>query len=189
MIWGHGKMFRYEADADDSGAVETPSTGTDPVKTEPAAKVFTQAEVDALIKDRLKRAQDKARADADAEAAKKNGEWQTLAEQREQELKNLQAQLRETQIRAVAAKLGFQDLDYAVYLASRADEGADLEQYLKERAPKAEAPAKPPTLPNNATNPAEPLRFTAEQIRNMTPAEINKNWDAISAALAAGRTK
>lgn len=75
-------------------------------------KKFTQAELEQHIKDRLERekkkteeATAKAKADAEAEAAKKNGEFQKLAEQREKELaeatsklkglEDLQAQLTE----------------------------------------------------------------------------------------------
>lgn len=55
-------------------------------------KKFTQAELDAIIQDRLRRAEEKAAKEqreakekADREAAEKNGEWKTLAEAREKE--------------------------------------------------------------------------------------------------------
>jgi uncharacterized membrane protein YqiK len=58
-----------------------------------AEKKFSQAELDNIVKERLERekakreeAAAKAKADAEAEAAKKNGEFQKLAEQREKEL-------------------------------------------------------------------------------------------------------
>lgn len=61
-------------------------TATEPVKTE---KTFTQAELEAIVKDRLDRAQrkaaeqaDKARQDAEAKALAEQGEFKTLAEQR-----------------------------------------------------------------------------------------------------------
>jgi membrane protein involved in colicin uptake len=66
-----------------------------------AEKKFTQAEIDAIVKERLTReekkreeAAAKARAEAEAEAAKKNGEYQKLAEQREKELSEAQTRLK-----------------------------------------------------------------------------------------------
>ena len=45
-------------------------------------KTFTQAELEAIIEQRLTRAQNKAKAEADARALVEQGEWKTLAEQR-----------------------------------------------------------------------------------------------------------
>jgi DNA repair exonuclease SbcCD ATPase subunit len=60
-------------------------------------KVFTQAELNQAIEARLERERkkqeanvQKARDEAAAENAKKNGEWQTLAEQREARIKELE---------------------------------------------------------------------------------------------------
>lgn len=61
-------------------------------------KLFTQAEFELQMKERLERERKKsetaalkAKSDAEAEAAKKNGEWQTLAEKREARVKELEA--------------------------------------------------------------------------------------------------
>lgn len=67
-----------------------------------ASEADFQKALDEKLKDRLERerkkseeAAKKAADDAKAEAAKKNGEWQVLAEQREKELGDLQAKLSE----------------------------------------------------------------------------------------------
>lgn len=73
---------------------ESVTTAAEPVKTE---KTFTQAELDAIVKDRLERAQRKAqeteakaRADAEAKALAEQGEFKTLAEQRAQRIAELE---------------------------------------------------------------------------------------------------
>lgn len=83
-------------------------------------KTFTQAELNAAIDERLKRERaksekdaQKVRDDAAAEAAKKNGEWQTLAEQREarvKELEALQPTLEQTQAERDAMKAALEDV-------------------------------------------------------------------------------
>lgn len=49
------------------------------------------------------------------------------------------------------------------------------------------APEKPAALA--PTNPGTPQRLTREAIERMTPAEINQNWPAVQAALAASGGK
>jgi hypothetical protein len=69
----------------------TPPAPVDPAKPpEPQEKRFTQAELDAIVTDRLKRKEEseakereKLKLKAEQEAAEKNGEWQKLAETNE----------------------------------------------------------------------------------------------------------
>ena len=94
------------SDQTEQTTTEAPPTGTDPVKTADD-KRFTQAELDAIVKDRLDRAQrkaaadqEKAKADAEARALAEQGEFKTLAEQRQQriaELENAHEQARATE--------------------------------------------------------------------------------------------
>src|SRR5687768_12463744 len=67
-----------------------------------AEKKFSQAELDAIVDDRLKRerkksetAAEKARKDAETAALEKNQEWQKLAETRSTEIADLTKQLAE----------------------------------------------------------------------------------------------
>ena len=123
---------------------------------------FTQAQLDAIIKDRLERADkqkeaaSKAAADAaKAEELKAKQEWQTLAEQREKELKDAQSKLEKMQSdtlkRDIAAKIGLPD---ALALRLQGTTTEELEADAKtilETLPKAEKP-KPglkTTNPNN----------------------------------------
>jgi hypothetical protein len=84
-----------------------PITPPETTVTEPAqnqGKTFTQAEVDAILKERLDRKEKQAadaaaklKADAEAAAAIKNGEWQKLAESRAAELTAAQAKAAEAE--------------------------------------------------------------------------------------------
>jgi hypothetical protein len=72
------------------------TTATEPVKTE---KTFSQAELEAIVKDRLERAnrkaeaeREQARKDAEAKALAEQGEFRTLAEQRQSRIAELEAE-------------------------------------------------------------------------------------------------
>jgi hypothetical protein len=74
-----------------------PTPGNDPAKTD---KTFTQAELEAIVKDRLDRAQrkakeaeEKARKDAEEKTLHEQGEFKTLAEQRAAEIADLKSQV------------------------------------------------------------------------------------------------
>jgi len=80
---------------------ETTQTAQQPA-AQPTGKTFTQAELDAIIKERLTRAEEatkreteKAARKAEEEAAAKNGEWQKLAESRQAEIDNTAKRLAE----------------------------------------------------------------------------------------------
>ena len=179
-----------EAEKDKS--TENPQSGADNAEGG-AEKTFTQAELDAIIEDRLKRerrkaadAADAARKQAEADAAAKNGEWQKLAEQREQELKQARAEAREATIRAAAARLGIADGDYAVFLVGKAGEDADAEVVLKEW--KATNPAATAASGSaSATNPdtSAAKTFTRSQLRD--PVFFQANKAAILQAAREGR--
>ncbi len=84
----------YEADKGDNPSGGTEPTGTEPKKTE--EKTFSQTELEAIVKDRLERANrkakteaDKAKTEAEQKALLEQGEYKTLAEQRASELATL----------------------------------------------------------------------------------------------------
>lgn len=170
------------------------NTATPPVQT--AEKTFTQADVDRIVKERLEREKAKAeeaaaemKRKAVAEAAAKNGEWQKLAEQRDEDLKKMQADLRDRDIRLKALGLGLTDLDYAVFLVTKAGENADPETVLKEYLQKNPNAAKPQiTLPNNPTNPSNiGQTFTRTQLKD--PVFFAANRAAILQAAKEGRIR
>lgn len=75
-----------------------PATGTDPKKTD--EKQFSQSELEAIVKDRLARAQrkadeaaTKAKSDAEQKALVEQGEFKTLAEQRASTIAELTQQI------------------------------------------------------------------------------------------------
>jgi hypothetical protein len=181
-------------------------TDTSPEKTE-SEKKFSQADVDQIVKERLERERrksqeeaEKVRRQTEEEAAKKNGEWQTLAEQRQEQLKKAEQALREERTKAVAARLGITDLDYAVYLVTKAGENADAETVLKEHTGKS-LPLSPLTpalsqsgegekMPNtqNPTNPSgNQTTFSRSQLRD--PVFFQANRAAILQAAKEGRIR
>lgn len=115
-------------------------------------RTFTQAEVERLIKDRLERETakriegEKAAAEkAAAEEAKKNGEWQKLAEAKEKELSEAKASIAARDLadkkRSIADKVGL-PAAFANRLIGATDE--ELE---------ADAKALLETIPKQATKP------------------------------------
>jgi rRNA maturation endonuclease Nob1 len=129
---------------------QTAPTSTETVKT--GGKVFTEAEVEQILRERLERERSKREAaakeaveKATAETAAKNGEWQKLAEQREAELSSLKAQLTQRQQadqkRAIAERVGL-PASLASRLVGETDD--DLEKDAKallETLPKQQPPA------------------------------------------------
>src|SRR5512146_2876320 len=99
MLFQPKHLMYFDAPSDKGeGGTGTPPAGTQPDNSGKKPITFEseeayQADLDSKLKERLDRehkkaeaAAAKAKADAEAEAAKKNGEWQKLAEQREQEI-------------------------------------------------------------------------------------------------------
>lgn len=135
----------------------TPETPPAPT----AEKTFTQAELNAILKDRLDRerkaAQDKADADkkaADEEQAKQQGEWQKLAEQRAADLEKLQAEMKKRDYDALRAKVAADNnlpAAWAVRLVG--DDETALIVDAKELA-KTLIPATPPPGASPSPKPA-----------------------------------
>lgn len=188
--------------ADETQATNAEKGGTGietqaPTATQPEMdKRFTQAEVDQIVKDRLERERkkanelaDEARKRAEAEAAAKNGEWQKVAEQREAEVKRYQADMRERDIKLAAMKMGIKDLDYAVYLVTKAGAEADMEAILKAHSVTEPAgQSQQPTPPPNPTNPAAATSvFTRSQLKDPTFFQANRT--AILQAARDGRIR
>ena len=182
-------------------AANVTPTATTPVTT--GGKTFTEAELEQIIKDRLDRAQkkseaekEKARQDAEAEAAKKNGEWQKLAEQRERELQERDRKLAEAEARDKARELS--DLKRSVAekvglpakLAARlvGDDEAALEAdatALLETLPKPQPPPEKVKQPPGIV-PANPgsnggVGETVEQRRQRIHGAPGDPWDPAAA--------
>lgn len=96
---------------------------------------------------------------------------------------------RNTQINAIAARLGFNDpADAARFLDAEAtDIEAALTEVLatKSYLGKQEA-VTPPVTVTNPTNPARPEALTLESIKTMTPAQINDRWADVKLVLQSG---
>jgi hypothetical protein len=142
---------------------EAQPTATAPANNGDTERTFTQAEVDAIVKDRLDRerkAREKAQADAkakaEAELLAKNAEWEKLAKQREDEIKALSERLKQKEVlerkRAVAEKTGL-PVAIADRLTGETDEELEADaKAILEALPKSPRPNPGATNPgHNAT--------------------------------------
>ena len=159
----------------DVDVVDAPSTPAAAVKTGTDAR-YTDTDVERIVKERLAREQTKsaeaarkAAEAAAAEEAKKNGEWQKVAEAKAKELEVAQSQLKTRELadkkRAIAEKVGL-----SAALSSRlvGETDADIEadaKALLETLPKPTKPA--PGI--NATNPAS---ATTQETREQKKARL-----------------
>lgn len=167
---------------------ETPNSGTgagnaqNPPATPPTPETITfrtpaelQAYIDNALKERLEREKKKtdkataeAREQAEAEAAKKNGEWQKLAETRETKIKEQATQIETlTQVqekaeryeKALKAHLDTQRAGlpaHVTLLLDKLDPAEQLEYIAANRAAllPAQPPVTPPGGPGNGKPPA-----------------------------------
>lgn len=137
-------------------------TQPEPVQSQPnEERKFTQAELDAIVKDRLARekakreeAEKAAREKAEAEALAKNQEWEKLAAQREKELNEIKAENERLHIegmkRQAAAKVGLPEIFADRIKGGTAEEMETDAQALLEAMPKT----KPAAGSGASTNPS-----------------------------------
>jgi len=135
---------------------ETTETPPEPTADD---KKFTQAELDAIVKERLdreKKQRDKAAAEAKKKAEEKalaeNQEWKKLADEREAELAKIQAELKTANLlelkRAAAAEY---ELPEALIPRLQGDTKEDIEADAKQLAETLPKPSKQPRI--STTNP------------------------------------
>ncbi|MCL6611184.1 MAG: DUF4355 domain-containing protein [Peptococcaceae bacterium] len=169
----------------------------------PPEKTFTQAELEAIIADRLKRERDKYKDYADLKKAAE--EYQKLKEAQMSEAEKLKAKLAEyerqllekereaAEARLEALKLRVLDeMGLPKAWANRIF--GTTEEEIKQDAEELKRLLGTPGRPvGSGTNPAiagnQAQIFTREQIKKMSPEEINANWEAIMKQMAAGGIK
>lgn len=126
--------------------------------TQTEGRVFTQEQVDALLKQRLAEEKRRAQKKAEEDLAREQGEWKTLCETREAEVRDLQERLRQQEVQTlrvqVSHKLG---LPPAFQDRLRGETAEELEKDAEGllAAIRANAPASEPA-PNSlpAANPS-----------------------------------
>jgi len=182
-----------EKEVMDTQAQAQPVQDTAP-ETKQEEKFFTQADLDRIINDRLKserRKADEKAAEAarkaQAEEAEKNGEWKVLAEQRQAELEKLADMLKVKELNelrmTIAKKVGIPDA-LAVRLIGETEDDIMADAVnLFSTLPK---PTSSVTV-GNSTNPSIAPKLTRESISRMSPDEINRNWEAVAAAMQDNR--
>lgn len=185
----------------------------DTANTGGAEKTFTQDQVNSIVAERARREAAKQLASLGVSSFDELSAIVQKSREREQaemtELQKAQAANAELEKRleqaaaaqkalamqsdivALSAKLGIVDADAAYRLL---DKGA-IEFDANGKPTNTEAllndllKAKPYLAGGgtSAMNPGRARKFSREEIEKMTPAEINKNWDAIKESLESGR--
>jgi ATP-dependent 26S proteasome regulatory subunit len=154
--------------------VATPTPVIEKPQEKPTEKMFTQAQLDDMIKERLKREKMEKADRLEAEKA----DLQKELEATKQEATLLKRQ------NALAGKVV--DVDAATKLLS--DEfvvngEVQLEPFLA-KYPFLKAQATPPVNPTPGGRGAMPANaLTREQVSKMTPDEINKRWAEVQAVM------
>lgn len=164
----------------DGPASETPAVEEKqaPAEQNTETVTLTKVEYDKVLK---------ALKEANAEAAKRRKELDdkakaemTEAERLKKDLEAAQAERLGLLRESVAVKHGLPEaLANRLQGATREEmeaDAAELAKVLPKPATKSPGPVPP--------NPSDKPGLTLEQIRAMTPAEINKRWDEVQAALA-----
>jgi hypothetical protein len=147
--------------------------------------VFTQEQVDQIIKNRLEQEtakREKAlaaeRTKAEQDALAKNAEWQKLAEQRQAELDKIKAELTTAQLNAirqtVAARVGIPPALAGRLIGNTAEEIEADAKALLETLPKPSKPQPGPvTNPGNGAGSGETLAQQRARIHGQGPGA----WD------------
>jgi len=185
----------------------TPTTPTTPEPAPDGARVFDAEYVRQLRAEAaenrkaaqaaaadLKKLQDAQLSDAEKQSARLN-ELETAQAAHEQERRDLRLRL---EVEREARRMGIVDEDAAFRLLDTASikfddagmpTGVDkaLKALTEARAWLIQAPSAPPVPATSPTNPPRPggTPLTRDDIRRMTPEQINANWDAVQAAMSA----
>lgn len=133
-----------------SGSGDPPSSSGETSKD----RTFTQAEIDAIVKQRLaeQKARDKKQAD-EAKLAQDN-EWKTLAEQRQQEILDLNAKVAKQEQDALRSRIGAKHkLPEKLIDRIRGETEADMEADAKDLAKTVKAPDAPETDAGKGSQP------------------------------------
>lgn len=174
-----------------------PATGTPPGKQAepPAARTFSQAEVDEIVKGRLERAKtqaqkdaEKARSEAEAKALEDGAQWQKLAEKRAGQVADLEKRIAELEAGVEPAKRNAAALqkhveaqlagvpEHIKALLTRMDAAEQLE-WLSANADKLTAQSNKvvPATPESKDKPAG--KMTAEERREVAARlGVNPNY-------------
>jgi len=144
----------------------------------PALVQTTEAKPATLSIDDALAALDKAR----KEAAKYRVEKREAKDELTQRISALENQVREAKRETIAARYNL-PAELAARLKGETAEELEADaKTLAAFAPKQTTQSVAPVI--SATAPVTPARLTPDAISKMTPAQINAQWDAVSAALS-----
>ena len=167
-------------------------------------KKFTQADLDRLLQERLAR-ESKKYADYDtikAELKRVKDAGQSDVQKLQETVSDLTAKMTAAEAKATAnlikssvvaaaARLDFNDpgdayrlLDLATFKVTEDGDIEGLDAALQKLLADKPYLRKQAASKSSATNPATPAQLTIEQIKRMTPAEINARWDEVQKVVA-----
>ena len=163
-------------------------------------KTFTQAELDAIIAERLKREREKYKDYADLKKAAE--EYQKLKESQMSEQEKLQAKLAEYERQILekereAAEARLESLRLKILDEMGLPKAwatrifGTTEEEIRQDAEELKRLLGTGKTVGGGTNPptTNNQTFTKEQIARMSPEDINRNWDTISRLMAEGKLK
>ena len=179
---------------------DSPQAGDQNQDGQQPGKTFTQAELDAIIADRLKREREKYKDYADLKKAA--DEYQRLRESQMSDQEKLQAKLAEYERQLLekereAAEARLESLKLRVLDEMGLPKAwavrifGTTEEEIRHDAEELKRLLGTGKTVGGGTNPPSTNNqmFTKEQLARMSPEDINRNWDAISRLMAEGKLK
>lgn len=169
--------------------VKTPAVEEKKIEAKPEASQVEEkkdAKQSDLTLDEMKEELAKARREAAKYRTEKNkaeSDKLTDAEKMAKDIADLKSELYNTKRSAIAIKYGLPEVLAARLKGETQEELEEDAKTLAALIVKTPEPEKKTDQTIDATSPTGITKLTREAIEKMTPAEINKNWEAVSAFL------
>jgi len=171
-----------------------PEPTPDPEPASPSQEAFARLRREKQEADKRAKAAEQKLADQARLEAEQAGQWETLAKQYETERDQARHELTDLQARAkveqAARNLKFRNADEALALLAadvdRTDDTAvtDALTALAAERPHLLDTGRPGPSGLPASGDPQPGGLTIEQVKEMTPEQINANWPEVQKALA-----
>ena len=169
--------------------IQPPSPEATPPPAPPAPETVSKADFDKLMAKLTEL--EKFKSDAETAALSAEEKQRLELQKREEQLKQQEAELFSTNVKLAATQAGFRHPGDAERLIDwgkvKKDDPAAVTgaiEALKKARPELVGAAATPTSPGNPGRQSSAgATLTLEQIKAMTPEQVNSNWAAVQAAL------
>lgn len=202
-LFGFGPLMYLAPDDAGGGAGGASGGDDDPnagggTDNQPTSKTFTQAELDAVVAKRLERERKSWEAKVEEEKRKAAlTETERLKVEKDESdkraaeaIRNANDRLVRAEVTLLASQLGIVDPDAALTLMARDGVSVDdsgkvvgvkeaLEKLVSSKPYLKQQTAAPARSGGDFSSGGGGSSFTLEQVKAMTPAQINANWDKI----------